>query len=48
MGRDGITIMVNHDRAMRAREVSQPTEADRRRAKDALPSLLPRLNGRGA
>lgn len=46
LGRDGITIMVNHDRALRAREISQPTAADREQAAEALPALLNRLNGR--
>ncbi len=46
LGRDGITVMVNHNRALRAREVSQPTAADRAKAVDALESLLARLAGR--
>lgn len=46
LGRDGISIMVNHDRALRAREVSQPSEADQQQAREALPSLLDRLAGR--
>lgn len=46
LGRDGITVMVNHDRALRAREVAQPTKADRERADAALPALLDQLAGR--
>lgn len=46
LGRDGITVMVNHDRALRAREISQPTQSDRDRAQEALPALLDRLAGR--
>ena len=46
LGRDGITVMVNHDRALRAREVEQPTKADRQRADAALPALLDQLAGR--
>ena len=46
LGRDGITVMVNHDRALRAREIAQPTKADRQRADAALPALLDQLAGR--
>ncbi|MGB3954338.1 MAG: hypothetical protein WBL05_03485 [Brooklawnia sp.] len=46
LGRDGITVMVNHDRALRAREVALPTQADKDRAEALLPAMLDRVNGR--
>lgn len=46
LGRDGITVMVNHDRALRAREISRPGEAVRDQAAGELPDLLARVRGR--
>ncbi|MBE6477234.1 MAG: hypothetical protein E7Z97_04060 [Propionibacteriaceae bacterium] len=46
LGRDGITVMVNHDRALRAREISRPGETIRTRAAGELPALLARATGR--
>ena len=46
LGRDGITVIVNHERAFRAREVTQPTDTDRDRAQALLPNLLDRLADR--
>ncbi|WP_316667416.1 hypothetical protein [uncultured Propionibacterium sp.] len=45
LGRDGITVMVDHERALRAREISRPGEALRRRAAAELPDLLARARG---
>jgi len=45
-GRDGISGLVTTDRALRVREVSRPTPADRDAAADVLASLLARAAGR--
>lgn len=45
-GRDGISGLVDTDRALRAREVSRPTEEDRRRAEEVLAFLVARAQGR--
>ncbi len=45
-GRDGISGMVNADRAVRAREVSRPAPSDRQAAELVLDSLLRRASGR--
>lgn len=45
-GRDGISGLVNADRAVRAREVSRPGEQDRLQAELVLDSLLRRVSGR--
>ena len=44
LGRDGVTVMVNRDRALRARELDQPArqEGPARRAA----SLIDRIEGR--
>ena len=46
LGRDGITVMVNHERALRAREISRPGEAARSEAAGELSELLARAQGR--
>lgn len=46
IGVDGVTVMVNKDRALRAREVSQPTPAQQARAKDAVDELIKKAQGR--
>lgn len=45
-GRDGISGMVNRDRSIRAREVSQPSQSDYAGAEQILPRLLARAQGR--
>ncbi|GAA1392668.1 hypothetical protein [Luteococcus peritonei] len=45
-GRDGISGLVDADRAVRAREVSRPREQDRVQASLVLDSLLRRATGR--
>lgn len=44
-GRDGISGLVTTERAMRARDVSRPTEQDRSEAVAALDDLLKRCSG---
>ncbi|MGO4956139.1 hypothetical protein ACTQ49_02510 [Luteococcus sp. Sow4_B9] len=45
-GRDGVTGLVNADRALRAREVSRPTTTDRDAARGVVEALLARATGR--
>lgn len=45
-GRDGVSGLVNTDRALRAREVSKPTSGDHQAAERVLESLLARVQGR--
>lgn len=45
-GRDGVTGMVNRDRALRAREVSRPEQSDLKAASDAVARLVARASGR--
>ena len=45
-GRDGVSGMVSRDRAIRAREVSQPTQAAKAHAEQVLQRLLARAQGR--
>lgn len=45
-GRDGISGLVTRDRALRAREVSTPTQEHRDAAQAALPELLERAHNR--
>ena len=45
-GRDGASGMVTLDRAMRARDVSQPTAEDELEAASVVESLLARIDGR--
>lgn len=45
-GIDGVTTMMTTNRALRAREVSRPTEQQLREAADVLPQLLSRVRGR--
>jgi hypothetical protein len=47
-GRDGASGMVTLDRAMRARDVSQPTVEDELEAASVVESLLARIDGRRA
>ena len=47
-GRDGASGMVTLDRAMRARDVSQPTDEDELEAASVVESLLARIDGRRA
>ena len=45
-GRDGASGLVTLDRAMRARDVSQPTAEDDLEAASVVESLLARIDGR--
>lgn len=45
-GRDGVSGLVDGDRAMRARDVSRPRPSDDQAAEAALPDLLARVEGR--
>ncbi len=45
-GHDGITAMVNRDRAIRAREANDPSSQDRQEAEKILDILLARAQGR--
>lgn len=45
-GRDGISGMVTRDRAIRAREVSRPSPAQRAAAEEAVGRLIARAQGR--
>jgi hypothetical protein len=45
-GRDGVSGLVNLDRAMRARDVSRPDGDDEREAVEVLEELLARVDGR--
>ena len=45
-GRDGVSGLLTLDRAMRARDVSQPDDEDERMALDVLKKLLARVDGR--
>ena len=45
-GRDGITGLVHGDRALRAREVSQPTAQDMTEAEKVVEQLINRAKGR--
>ncbi len=45
-GRDGVSGIVTRDRAMRAREVSRPSQEDLDAAAEALPTLLARTQQR--
>ncbi|MGA4508422.1 hypothetical protein ACQB6R_09985 [Propionibacteriaceae bacterium G1746] len=45
-GRDGITGLVEGDRALRAREVSRPTTADLAAAELVVDDLVARARGR--
>ncbi|WP_420174837.1 hypothetical protein [Luteococcus sp. OSA5] len=45
-GRDGTTGLVTHDRALRAREASRPTQGDRAEAREVVEKLLARATGR--
>jgi hypothetical protein len=45
-GRDGVSGLVNLDRAMRARDVSRPDSDDEREAVEVLEELLARVDGR--
>ncbi|MGA4669549.1 hypothetical protein ACPCG0_07090 [Propionibacteriaceae bacterium Y1923] len=45
-GRDGISGLVDRDRALRAREVSRPTPEDVSRAERVVDDLLARAQGR--
>lgn len=46
LGRDGITVMVNHDRALRAREQPRPSADEMAKADATLASLLARVLGK--
>jgi hypothetical protein len=45
-GRDGVSGLVNIDRAMRARDVSRPGPAEEELALQVLDSLIARVEGR--
>ena len=45
-GRDGTSGLLTPNRAMRARDVSRPTEEDHRFAEQVLADLLARIEGR--
>ena len=45
-GRDGVSGLVDHDRAMRARDVSRPSAEQVVDAEQAVARLLARTNGR--
>ncbi len=45
-GRDGVSGLVDHDRAMRARDVSRPGVDQVIDAEQAVARLLARINGR--
>ncbi len=45
-GRDGISSLVTHDRALRAREVSRPRPEDEAEAEAAAEAMLKRLGRR--
>lgn len=45
-GRDGVSGLVSVDRAMRARDVSRPSDADHKAAELVLADLLARVDGR--
>lgn len=45
-GRDGITGLVDQDRALRAREVSRPDEAQKTEARTVAEQLAARAAGR--
>jgi hypothetical protein len=45
-GRDGVSGLVNLDRALRARDVSRPDADDEREAVEVLQELLARVDGR--
>ncbi len=45
-GRDGVSGLVNVDRARRARDVSRPQPADEAAAENVLDDLLARIEGR--
>ncbi len=45
-GRDGVSGLVNADRALRARDVSRPGPADEEFALRVVDSLLARVEGR--
>jgi hypothetical protein len=45
-GRDGVSGLVNLDRALRARDVSRPDADDEREAVEILQELLARVDGR--
>ena len=45
-GRDGITGLVGWDRALRAREVSRPSESDLAQAERVVDDVLARAQGR--
>jgi hypothetical protein len=45
-GRDGVSGLVNLDRALRARDVSRPDGDDEREAAEVLQELLARVDGR--
>lgn len=44
-GRDGVSGLVNLDRAMRARDVSRPGEQEYAEAAKIMDSLIARING---
>lgn len=46
-GRDGTTGLVDQDRALRAREVSRPDEAQKAEARTVAEQLVARATGRG-
>lgn len=45
-GRDGLSGLVSKDRALRAREISQPLPHDHAHAVDVIDDLLDRAKGR--
>lgn len=45
-GRDGVSGLVTLDRALRARDVSRPSEQDFLDAQNVVEQLLARANGR--
>ncbi|MBA8796088.1 hypothetical protein FHX74_003729 [Friedmanniella endophytica] len=45
-GRDGVSGLVDHDRAMRARDVSRPSAADEDAAAAVIDDLIARASGR--
>lgn len=45
-GRDGVSGLVNLDRAMRARDVSRPSEQDVIEAQNVVEQLMARADGR--
>jgi len=45
-GRDGVSGLVSADRALRARDVSRPSEADEEAAELVLADLLARVDGK--